>query len=74
MEFEEYIRYQRRDAAAEAAIETRIESVLELLTDYGHIPEDLERRIRETRDLDTLKKWHKLAAKVNSMEEFEANC
>ena len=48
----------------------KAESVLELLEDCGDIPENLRTRVMEERDLDMLKKWHKLAAKVDSIEEF----
>ena len=45
---------------------------MELLEDYGVIPEELHKKILSEQDPDTLKKWHKLAAKVSSMDEFAA--
>ena len=35
------------------------------------VSEDLEKRLREQKDQDILRKWLKLAARVNSVEEFE---
>lgn len=67
MTLEEYIFYERKDEA----IDTRVEAILELLEEYGEVPEKVRQRLGETRDIDTLKKWHKLAAKVCSVAEFE---
>lgn len=66
MTLEEYIFYQRKDEA----IDTRVEDILELLEEYGEIPENVRERLKETRDIDLLKKWHKLAAKSDSIAEF----
>lgn len=49
-----------------------IEDVMELLEDYGDIPEQLHKKILGEQDMDMLKKWLKLAAKVSSIEEFAA--
>ena len=38
---------------------------------YNINPEKLRNRIKAETDLDTLKKWHKLAVKVDSMEKFQ---
>lgn len=46
------------------------EAVLELLEDIGTIPETLENKIREQYDMEVLKRWLKLAAKVETIEEF----
>lgn len=34
------------------------------------LPLDLKRKISEEKSLETLKKWHKLAAKADSLQEF----
>ena len=52
-------------------IEEKTESILELLEDYGTVPESLKQKIHEEKDMETLKKWHKLAARTSSIEEFE---
>ena len=68
MRLEDYIYYQREDAV----IDTMIEDIQDLLEDYGDIPERVKERLKETEDKALLKKWLKLAAKANSIEEFEA--
>ena len=57
---------------AEGKAEGKAEAILELLEDYGTITAELEGRISAERDLEILKKWHKLAAKADSIEQFEA--
>lgn len=66
MIFKEMLREER----AEGKLEGKIESILELLEELGEIPEELRSRIMGEKDLETLKKWFKLAAKADSMEEF----
>ena len=44
--------------------------ILDLLEELGKIPEELRNKIMGEKDLETLKKWFKLAAKADSMEEF----
>ncbi len=61
----------RAEGKSEGMLETRIASVLELLEDIGDIPEPLKNKICSEADMDTLKKWHKYAAKSNSIKEFE---
>ena len=68
MRFEEIIYYERK----EAAIDAIVENILDLLEEYGDIPERVKKQLKETNDKNKLKKWHKIAAKVNSIKEFEA--
>lgn len=49
------------------------EAVLELLEDVGSIPQTLKDKIREQCDMEVLKRWHKLAAKVETIDEFLDN-
>ena len=51
-------------------IEGKAEDVLELLEDLGEIPEDLREQVMSQRDLEVLKRWHKLAAKAETVQEF----
>lgn len=44
---------------------------MELLEDIGVISEQLEKRIREQNDLETLRIWLKLAARSKDIMEFE---
>ena len=48
----------------------KAEAILELLEDYGSIPSQLKDTIFSEKNPERLKKWHKLAAKVTSIEEF----
>ena len=48
----------------------KAEDILELLEDYGQIPQKLRDRIHAEKNLDVLKQWHKLAARAASLEEF----
>ena len=70
MKWNTMIYYERRDAKNEGRIEGKIESVLELLAEYGEVSEELKEVIMKETDLEKVKKWVKLAAKVNSVEEF----
>ena len=49
----------------------KIESIIELLNDLGEFPEELQIRIMSEKDLQVLNSWLKLAAKANSIEEFQ---
>lgn len=51
--------------------EGKAEDIMDLLGDIGPVPEELEKRLREQKDLEVLQKWLKLAARAKSMEEFE---
>ena len=44
---------------------------LALLEDFGEIPEELRVQIMEEKNLDTLKLYHKMAARAESMEQFK---
>ncbi|WP_331487556.1 hypothetical protein [Fusibacillus kribbianus] len=59
-----------RDERAEGKAEGKAESILELLEDYGPVPEYLRERILSEMNLDTLKRWHKLSARIQSVEAF----
>lgn len=51
----------------------KAEAVLELLEELGRIPEEIRQKILSERNLEILKKWHKTAAKAESIEQFLAN-
>lgn len=65
MRFEELIAFERADAIQNI----KIQNILELLEDYGEIPDTLTEKLRQSND-EALKKYLKLAAKVNSIEAF----
>lgn len=72
MRLDDIIYYEREEAAERAAKETRIQSILELLEEYGKVPEELKEKIAAQDDKETLKGWLKLAARSESLEDFEA--
>lgn len=51
--------------------EGKIEAIMELLADFGTVPPSLEQQIRSEKSPDLLSKWHKLAARAASLEQFE---
>ena len=66
MIFEEMLRDERAEGKAEAVLEM----LLELMNDLGEISDELRNRITSEKDLETLKKWHRLAARSESLDEF----
>lgn len=56
---------------AEGRAEERAKSILELLEELGELSESLRNHILEERDLEVLRKWHKAAARAESIEDFE---
>ena len=46
------------------------ESVLELLSELGMVSNELREKINQETDLEQLKNWVKLAARVESLEQF----
>ena len=50
---------------------SKAEDVLELLTELGAVSAELRRTVMEPKDLEKLKTWLKLAAKTESVEQFQ---
>ena len=48
----------------------RREDILDLLADLGSIPAELSRRICAEEDAEKLRRWLKLAARADSVEQF----
>ncbi len=55
----------------EGKAEDRAEAVIELLEDLGELSDSLKTCILQQTDLELLKKWHKAAARAESIEAFE---
>ncbi len=78
---EAYMRLIRRegyeegmtDGIAQGIAQGTAESILELLEDMGELTEELRTTILKEKDLQQLKKWYKLAAKTDSLEQFMEN-
>ena len=60
------LRDERREGRAEGVGL----ACLDILSDLGDVPSDLEKSIMEETDLEILKNWIKLAAKADSIESF----
>ena len=58
---------------AEGKAEGKAESVIELLEELGSVSEELQAIIMQETDLKLLLKWLKLAAKAESVEQFQQN-
>lgn len=55
----------------EAKAEGKAEDILDLLEDINTVPDELREHILAQKDLDILRKWHKLAARVGTIDEFK---
>ena len=66
---EEYVRKMMHE---DGYIQAKVEDILELLADCGTVSEEVKERIEKEDDVMLLKKWHKAAASVSTIEEFEA--
>lgn len=60
----------KADCKIEGKIEAKAEDIIELLEDYGEVSDELKSNIFLQNDLTLLKRWHKLAARAGSIEEF----
>ena len=74
MTLEDYIYYERKDALKEGKEmgrrEMQVENILELLADYGDVPDSVREKITAEESEEQLAKWFKLASRVTSVEEF----
>lgn len=66
MKFEEIIYYERR----EATLCAKREFILELLQEYGPVPDAIKERLEQETKEAVLDKWRKLAIKAGSLEVF----
>lgn len=75
MIFEEMLREEKQEGREEGREEGRLEAtqeaVLELLEESGEIPCELQEKIRNLENLETLKVLLKLAARADSLHTFE---
>ena len=70
MIFEEMLRDERTEGIAEGKVKGKAEAVLELLEDLGTVPEAVQNRIMNEKDPELLKKWHRLSARADTLDEF----
>ena len=71
MLFDSFEAYDVQETRRISKAERKAEDVLELLAELGAVSEELRRTVMETRDLEKLKTWLKLAAKTESVEQFQ---
>lgn len=71
MLLQELIDQERRDAKAEGKAEGRAEAILEIISAYGPVSEDIRQSVLEERDLEVLGDYLKAAVGMRSMDEFE---
>ena len=71
MLFDSFEAYDVQETRRISKAEGKAEDVLELLTELGAVSEELRRTVMETKDLEKLKTWLKLAAKTESVEQFQ---
>ena len=78
MRLDDIIYYEREEAAKEASEKAdrnrAVQDILELLKEYGEPSENLRSRLEKETDNALLKKWLKLAAKSETLEDFEKRC
>ena len=63
----------KAEGRAEGRVEGRAESVIELLQEIGSVSDELREKIINETDLSVLLNWLKLAAKAESIGQFEEN-
>lgn len=71
MLFDSFEAYDVQETRRISKAEGKAEDVLELLAELGAVSEELRRTVMETRELEKLKTWLKLAAKTESVEQFQ---
>lgn len=67
MRFDEIIEWERADAKTE----TKAEIILQILENYGEIPESLKERVMKQKDDEILDKMIRTAVKVKNIEQFD---
>ena len=70
MTFERREELTRIAALAEGKAEGKAEDIIELLEEFGTVPEELVARIMGEKDLPTLSNWIKTAVRCSSIDEF----
>lgn len=71
MTVEEWLKDREAASSEKVKQEAKQEAVFELLEEYGAIPEHVREAVLAQCDLEVLKRWHKLAARADSIEQFE---
>lgn len=67
---EELLRQREQKGRKTGFAEGKADSILELLEECGTVPESLKAQVYAQKDIEVLTRWHKLSAKVDSVEQF----
>ena len=71
MLFDSFEAYDVQETRRASRAEGKAEAVLELLLELGTVPQELQDMIMGTADMEKLGVWLKLAAKAESIEQFQ---
>lgn len=71
MYLQEWLDEQKEEGREEGKIESKTEDILSFLSEIGEIPQDIQNRIHQEKDMEILSRWIKLAARANTIEEFQ---
>ena len=63
----------REEGREEGERKSKIDDILNFLSDFGSVPDDLRETIFSQTDISTLSQWLKKAARSSSIEEFTEN-
>ena len=69
--FERLLMKENEQGEKRGRREGKIEYIIELLEEIGEPSEALKNHIMEQTDITVLNRWHKIAARSESIEEFE---
>lgn len=70
-EIEQMIREEATEEGYASGREQALrESILDFLQEHGTVPEEIRAAVQEERNLERLRQWNKIAARVATMEEF----
>lgn len=67
---EAHMKCVRQESFAEGKAEGKAEDILELLSELCKVPDEIQEKILDTSDFNLLKRWLKLAAKSETIEQF----
>lgn len=67
---EKQLKFMKAEGIAEGSKLTLAEGIIEFLEEIGNIPDNVKEAVLTETNLDILKRWNKLAARSESVEEF----
>lgn len=67
----ELVEWERAEGKAEGKVEGKVEAIFDILCELGGVPGTLRKKVEGERDFAVLGRWVRLAARANSISEFE---